>query len=226
MVKRSGKAKACFVDRDGTLNRMVYDETHGLLDSPRRPEQVALVRGAGRFLKELRAMGYLIVVVTNQPGVAKGTMTLRELGAVNRRLSTLLQKDGGKWDALYYCPHHPGSDKKAGASSCFVKVCDCRKPKPGMLLRAADEHGIDLSASWMIGDGLNDVQAAKAAGCRAILLTRLKIEQIERFLSMSAGVPDIIAQDFAAALVRMRGQKPAKVSVPGRQRKPRRQANR
>lgn len=220
MMKRRGMAKACFVDRDGTLNHMVYDETHGLMDSPRRPAQVELVQGASLFLKALRAMGYLIIVVTNQPGIAKGTMTLRELGIVNKRLAALLEREGGRWDALYYCPHHPGSGTKAD------RVCDCRKPKPGMIMRAADEHGIDLSASWMIGDGLNDVQAAKAAGCRAILLTRLKLEQIERFLSVVDGVPDVIAHDFVAALASMRGEKPAKASGHGRQGKSRRPAAR
>lgn len=131
----------------------------------------------------------------------------------------LLAREGGKWDSLYYCPHHPGNGLSGNASSSLMRICACRKPKPGLLLQAADEHGIDLTASWMIGDGLNDVQAAKAAGCRAILLTRLKIEQIERFLSMTDGVPDIIAHDFVAALVRMRGEKSADASGSGTRRK-------
>lgn len=194
--------KAVFVDRDGTLNRMVYDDTHGLMDSPRRPRQVEVVPGAGRFLKRLRDMGYLIIVVTNQPGIAKRTMTLRELGAVNRRLAALLDEEGGKWDALYYCPHHPGDGSRSSAR--HVRACDCRKPKPGLLLRAADKHGIDLEASWMIGDGLNDIQAGRLAGCLTVLLTRLKIEQLERFVGVAESTPDIIAPDFVRALALMR----------------------
>lgn len=203
-MKTCGTKKAIFVDRDGTLNRMVYDETHGLLDSPRRPAQVELVPGAGEFLKQVKAMGYMVFVVTNQPGIAKGTITVRELGAVNRRLSALLGKEGGKWDALYYCPHHPGDSNGKETLRRFMRVCDCRKPKPGLLFQAAEEHGIDLAASWMIGDGLNDVQAGKAAGCRTILLTSLKLEQIQRFVGSKETTPDVIAPDYDAAIARLR----------------------
>ena len=110
--------KAAFVDRDGTINEMVYDETHGTMDSPRRPEQVALAKNAAAFLHGLRELGYLIVIVTNQPGIAKGTLTEPELNAVNHRIADLLLP--ARWDELRFCPHHPD----------FGSVCDCRKPKP------------------------------------------------------------------------------------------------
>jgi histidinol-phosphate phosphatase family protein len=189
------RQKAIFIDRDGTLNEMVYDETHGLMDSPRRPEQVKLMPYAGQFLREVRAMGYLILVVTNQPGIAKGTMTFSELNAVNQTILNGLKKDGGEWDDLFFCPHHPG-----GKVSDYSIDCECRKPKPGMLLEGALEHGVDMSKSWMVGDGLNDIQAGKAAGCRTILVTSLKIEQIERFYNLSNGVPDAIAGNLTQAL--------------------------
>lgn len=188
---------AVFVDRDGTLNEMVYDDTHGLLDSPRLPEQVKLRPGAAAFLKTIKERGFMAVVVTNQPGIAKGTLSSAALEAVNGELLSLLRAEGAAWDALYFCPHHPsypGTSKEAHASACT-----CRKPSPGMLLTAAQEHGIDLSRSWMVGDGLNDVQAGNRAGSRTCLVTSLKIEQVERFFGLEDALPDFIAANLLAA---------------------------
>ncbi|TAN38278.1 MAG: HAD-IIIA family hydrolase [Verrucomicrobia bacterium] len=188
---------AIFLDRDGTINEMVYDETHGLLDSPRRPEQVVLIPGAAEFMCHVRRLGYRIVVVTNQPGIAKGTLTLAELEAVNQRLAELLATEGAQWDALYFCPHHPQG--WPGFSSPYVRNCDCRKPKPGLLLRATHEHDLDLTKSWMIGDGSNDIEAGNAAKCQTMLITKLKIEQIERFYTLESAVPTVIATNFTEA---------------------------
>lgn len=185
--------QAVFIDRDGTLNEMVYDETHGVLDSPRRPEQVRAVRGAALFLGELKALGFLRVVVTNQPGIAKGTLSEADLAAVNTTLADILQPDG--WDELRYCPHH-----EKGARREYALICDCRKPLPGLLIQAAKDLQIDLARSWMVGDGLTDVQAGRAAGCRTILVTRLKIEQVELFFRLENGRPDFIAADLGQAL--------------------------
>jgi D-glycero-D-manno-heptose 1,7-bisphosphate phosphatase len=144
-----------------------------------------------------REQGYQLVVVTNQPGIAKGTLTLPELEAVNQRLAELLAAEGARWDALYFCPHHPSGTP--GVPSEFVRTCDCRKPKPGLLLRAATELGLDLKTSWMVGDGLNDIEAGQAAGCRTILLTKLKVEQIERYLDVKPGQADAIVPDWISA---------------------------
>lgn len=189
--------RAVFVDRDGTLNAMVYDATHGIMDSPRRPAQVRPMPGAGAFLRRLREAGFFVVVVTNQPGVAKGTLTLPELDAVNARLRERVARDGGGWDDLRFCPHHPKGAR--GVPRAYVRECACRKPKPGMLRAAAREHGLDLKASWVVGDGLVDVQAGRAAGCRTILCTRLKLEQIEQFLHLKVK-PDVVAASLHDAL--------------------------
>ena len=186
---------AVFFDRDGTLNRMVYDDTHGIMDSPRRPEQITLMPGATEAINRLHALHFQIIVVTNQPGIAKGTLTEARLDAVNQRLAELLAQQGAAWDALEYCPHHPSE----GTRTDLIGPCTCRKPQPGMLLKAARERGIDLKRSWMIGDGLVDIQAGKAAGCRTILLTGLKVEQIERFIQLKA-VPDFITPSLAEAV--------------------------
>ena len=190
--------KAIFIDRDGTLNEMVYDETHGLFDSPRRPEQVVLIPGVAEFMVKARKLGYKLIVVTNQPGIAKGTLTVSELEVVNKRLAELLAQEGAFWDSLYYCPHHPKG--RPGIASPYVMDCDCRKPKPGLLLRAAAEMNLDLPACWMVGDGLTDVQAAVAAGCRGILITSLKIEQLERLMAIENNTSIIIKSNLAKAL--------------------------
>lgn len=190
--------RAVFVDRDGTLNRMVYDETHGLLDSPRRPDQVALMPGAGHFLKEIRLAGYLAVVVSNQPGLSKGTLTPDQLDAVHRKLAELLLGEGGAWDDLYFAGYHPEGDPQS--LSLYREKSHYRKPEPGMLRAAAQEHHIDLAQSWMVGDGIVDVQAGRAAGCRTILLTRLKLEQVEQFHEMEKAYPHFIAANLGEAL--------------------------
>lgn len=190
--------RAVFIDRDGTLNEMVYDENHGLLDSPRRPEQVRMIPGAGAFLKTVRAKGYFICVVTNQPGIAKGTLTLAELDAVNNELTRQLASDGESWDELRFCPHHPTGGPRS--NPLHVKECQCRKPKAGLLMKAAEEHNIDLAQSWMIGDGLTDVQAGRRAGCRTILVTTLKFDQIALFYKMEHTLPEHVAANLADAM--------------------------
>lgn len=192
------KRAAVFVDRDGTLNEMVYDETHGLLDSPRRSNQVRMIRNAGSFLADAKRLGYLAVVVTNQPGIAKGTLSFEDLEAVNRTLSQLLEAEGASWDGFFFCPHHPKGSEDGRPE--YITECACRKPAPGLLLDAAKELGIDLASSWMVGDGLNDIEAGKAAGCRTILVSKLKMDQVERFFGTANIEPDFIAKDLAKAL--------------------------
>ena len=158
---------AVFLDRDGTLNEILFDP-EGREESPFRPEDLVLLPGAGAFTRRLREAGFLTVLATNQPGVAKEKITIAGLEQVHERLLNLLAKQGGGLDKLCYCPHHPIG--LPGSTSQFVQVCDCRKPAPGMLLKAAEELGIDLPRSWMVGDKLLDVKAGQAAGCRTILL--------------------------------------------------------
>ena len=167
---------------------MVYDPTHGLLDSPRRSEQVELMNGAAAFLEGVRERGYFVVLVTNQPGISKGTLLYTDLDSVHGRLAELLAPQC--WDDIRFCPHHPE----------FGSACECRKPKPGMLLDAAAEHGIDLAQSWMVGDGLVDVQAGRAAGCRTVLVTRLKVSVIEAFFETEGAEPHVVAKDLLEAL--------------------------
>jgi D-glycero-D-manno-heptose 1,7-bisphosphate phosphatase len=147
MLTPEALTPAVFLDRDGTLNR-----PPAAGDCIRGPGQVELLRGAAHAVGMLRRAGYLCVVVSNQRGVALGLMTEDELAAVDLRVRALV----GGFDASYYCTHSIGAE------------CDCRKPEPGLLLRAAGELRLDLSASWMIGDQPADLAAGAAAGCRTL----------------------------------------------------------
>lgn len=153
--------KAIFLDRDGTINRYV-----GFL---RSPEEMELLPGAAEALGIINSSGYLSVVVTNQPVIARGEVTYKGLRSIHDKMETLLGEKGSYIDRLYFCPHHPDSGFD-GEVRELKTVCSCRKPKPGMLLKASEELNIDLTKSWMIGDGENDILAGKAAGCRTALI--------------------------------------------------------
>ena len=149
--------QAIFLDKDGTLVENVpYNVNPGLLQ---------LTWHAGPGLQLFKQLGYALFVVTNQPGVAKGLFTESALSVVEHRLSELLAQYDVTLDGFYYCPHSPD-----GVVERYAASCTCRKPLPGMLYRAANEHGIDLTHSWMIGDILNDVEAGRRAGCRTVLI--------------------------------------------------------
>lgn len=153
--------KTIFLDRDGTINKYV-----GFL---RKMDEFELLPGVAEAIRKINSSGYLAIVVTNQPIIARGEVTVEELNLIHNKMETELGKQGAYIDALYYCPHHP--DKGFAGEVEALKIdCDCRKPKPGMLIKASQDFNIDLSSSWMIGDGKNDVGAGKAAGCRTVLI--------------------------------------------------------
>ncbi len=156
------KQKAVFIDRDGTINKYV-----GFL---RNIDDFELLDGVSEAIKKINQSGYLAVVVTNQPVIARGEVTVDELTEIHNKMETLLGFDGAYVDALYYCPHHPHSGYE-GEIKELKFDCECRKPKPGMLIKAAKDFNIDLSRSWMIGDGENDVKAGENAGCKTALIT-------------------------------------------------------
>ena len=156
------KQKAIFLDRDGTINKYV-----GFL---RNIDDFELLNGVSEAIKKINASGYLTIVITNQPVIARGEVSFAELDEIHNKMETLLGKDGAYLDAIYFCPHHPHKGYE-GEIPELKFDCDCRKPKPGLLIKAAEDFNIDLSKSWMIGDGESDVLAGKAAGCKTILLS-------------------------------------------------------
>lgn len=155
------RQKAIFLDRDGTINRYV-----GFL---RNINDFELLDGVAEAIRTINKSGYLAIVVTNQPVIARGEVTFEELDQIHCKMETLLGLEGAYLDAIYFCPHHPDSGFAGEVKELKIN-CSCRKPKPGLLLKAAEQFNIDLSSSWMIGDGKNDILAGKNAGCRTVLI--------------------------------------------------------
>lgn len=153
------KQKAVFLDRDGTINKYV-----GFL---RKTEEFKLLSDVAEAIKFINSSGYLAVVVTNQPVIARGEVTWEGLEEIHNKMETELGKQGVYLDGIYFCPHHPHKGYE-GEIEELKFDCDCRKPKPGMLLKAAEDLNIDLEKSWLIGDSESDVQAGEAAGCKTI----------------------------------------------------------
>jgi D,D-heptose 1,7-bisphosphate phosphatase len=152
---------AIFLDRDGVINKEV--------DLIHTPEQLALLPGVAEAIQKINAAGYLAVVVTNQPVIARNLCSLEELQVIHNKLETLLGEQHAYVDAIYFCPHHP--DKGYPEERKEYKIdCNCRKPKPGMLLQAAQDLHIDLKNSYMIGDRESDIQAGTAAGVKEAIL--------------------------------------------------------
>lgn len=153
--------KAIFLDRDGTINKHI-----GFL---RKASELELLEGAAEAIKLINSSGYLAIVITNQPVIARGEVTTSQLQKIHNRMETLLGAEGAYIDGLYFCPHHP--DKGFEGEVVELKIdCDCRKPKPGLILRASRDFNIDLSRSWMIGDDGRDIGCGKNAGCKTALI--------------------------------------------------------
>lgn len=155
------KQKAIFLDRDGTINKYV-----GFL---RNIDEFELLPGVANAIKKINESHYLCVVVTNQPVIARGEISVEELNLIHNKMETLLGNEGAYVDAIYFCPHHPDQGYE-GERPEFKIQCECRKPRPGMLIKAAEDFNIDLKQSWMIGDGENDIKAGEAVGCKSIMI--------------------------------------------------------
>lgn len=180
------KQKAIFLDRDGTINKYA-----GFLTDI---DDFELMPGVAEAIRKINNSRYLAIVVTNQPVVARGEVSLDHLEKIHYKMETLLGKEGAFLDGLYFCPHHP--DKGFAGEVKELKItCNCRKPKPGMLMAASTDYNIDLSKSWMVGDGDNDIDAGKNAGCMTALISDVEksdadivgknlLECVERILTL------------------------------------------
>lgn len=148
--------KAAFLDRDGVINRKAPTEDEYITCW----EQMHIIPGVGEAIALLNRAGFRVIVVSNQRCVAKGLVTISDLDAMHQQMRHELREVGANIDGVYYCPHEE------------QPPCSCRKPEPGMLLSAAEEHQVNLQSSWMIGDSEKDVEAGRSAGCRTVRILR------------------------------------------------------
>ena len=180
MNRTAGLRRAVFLDRDETI----IEDMEFSVD----PARIRLLPGALDAMRRFQEAGYLLIVITNQSGVARGVFDEKGLAVCHEHLREKLREEGVTITDVYYCPHY-----SEGSVERYAVACDCRKPAPGMLLHAAREHDIDLEQSWMIGDRPADVGAGRAAGCRTIrVLTGPPPEDGE-------AAPDFTVPDMAAA---------------------------
>ncbi len=180
------KQKAVFLDRDGTINRYV-----GFLKAIKDFE---LLDGVIEAIKAINCSDYLAIVITNQPVIARGEVSLNELQEIHNKMETLLGDQGAYVDAIFYCPHHPHKGFE-GERPEYKIECECRKPKPGLIVEAAQRYNIDLSQSWMIGDGANDIQAGLNAGCHVAYVGGENMNDAQAFDTLLACVKMILAVD-------------------------------
>jgi len=185
--------KAIFLDRDGVINELIYYSEHGIIDSPFTPEQFRLLPKVAQAITKFHELGFKVIIASNQPGIAKGYLSEETFAEIRNKMEKELAKEGVFLDGEYYCFHHPEAKVER-----FKVNCKCRKPEPGLLLKAAKDMDINLSQSWMIGDGLTDVRAGKSAGCRTILLGKMKCELCHLMDEQDAR-PDAIALNLLQA---------------------------
>lgn len=171
--------RAVFLDRDGTI---IEDA-----DYLTGPEQIRILPGVPKALRRLREAGFLLVVVTNQSAIARGLLTEEKLALIHAELDRRLAAEGAAVDAYYHCPHLP-----EGTVERYARACDCRKPAPGLLVRAAQEWGIDLARSHAVGDAERDVEAGRRAGCCTVLIGGGRSAHAQAHAGDLAGAADII----------------------------------
>lgn len=185
--------RAVFLDRDGVINALIYHRDHGIVDSPFTLRQFSVLPGVPQAIRLLNDLGFVVVIASNQPGIAKRHFEPELLGKLKRKLRTVLTRAGAWVDATYYCLHHPDAVLRK-----YRSECDCRKPAPGLLFQAAKDLNLSLADSYMVGDGLTDIEAGHAAGCQTIFIGRWKPEY-EQFIQPSDLRPDFVAKDLLAA---------------------------
>lgn len=178
--------RGVFLDRDGTL--------HPDVDFLREPGQLSLYPGAGAAVARLNDLGIPVILVTNQSGIARGMLDEARLEAIHAELERQLAEHGARLDAIYYCPHHPTE-----GSPPYRTACSCRKPNPGMLIQASQEHQLDLGGSWIVGDSARDLQAGAAVGARGVLVATGKGASTAGGLR-ERGSEFVYAPDLAAAV--------------------------
>jgi len=187
-------ARGVLLDRDGVINELVYFQEIGIINSPLNPDQFRLLPDVAKAVRALNELGFKVVVVSNQPGIAKGKITEELFEQIRSKMKKELKREGAYLDAEYYCLHHPDAVKEE-----YKVNCDCRKPNPGLLLKASSELNLDLSRSFSIGDSLIDVKAGRTAGCTTILIGSMKCD-LCKLMDQENAHPDFIVPSLIKAV--------------------------
>ena len=190
--------RGVLLDRDGVINELAYFPEIGVIDSPLNPAQFKLLPGVPAAIRTLNDLGFKVAVVSNQPGIAKGKMTENLFAEIRSKMKNELQRKGAHLDAEYYCFHHPDAVREE-----YKVNCDCRKPKPGLFVKASSELGLDPSRSFSVGDSLVDVKAGKAAGFTTILIGSMKCD-LCRLMDQEDAHPDFVAASLIKAVETIR----------------------
>jgi len=192
--------RGVLLDRDGVINELAYFPEVGIIDSPLNPDQFRLLPGVPEAIRALNELGFKVAVVSNQPAIAKGKMTERLFAKIRSKMKEELEREGAHLDAEYYCFHHPDAVREE-----YKVNCDCRKPKPGLFVKASSELGLDPSRSFSVGDSLVDVKAGKAAGFTTILIGSVKCD-LCRLMDQEDAHPDSVAASLIKAVETIRGR--------------------
>jgi D-glycero-D-manno-heptose 1,7-bisphosphate phosphatase len=197
-----GRSRAVFLDRDGVLNELVYYPEEGRVGSPLTAKELRVFSYAGESIKRIKELDFKAILISNQPGIAKRQFTLSELERMNKKIRLELARRKCSLDAEYFCLHHPDARVLK-----YRLNCDCRKPKPGLLLQAAKEHDLDLRNSFFVGDALVDVKAGNAAGCKTILLGH-PTTFLSRIIEREGAEPDFMLPSLKQVPDLLRSLKP------------------
>jgi histidinol-phosphate phosphatase family protein len=179
--------RAVFLDRDGVINEMVYNSEFGTVDSPLNPNEFKLLPRVAEAIAKLNRLNFKVIVISNQPAIAKGKTTQANLNAVNQKMVDLLGEKAAWIDRAYYCYHRKED------------MCKCRKPNIGLVLEAQKDFDVDLSKSYVVGDSLTDIQTGKRAGCKSIMLGTLKCD-LCKYMDATGVKPDLIVPDLYEAV--------------------------
>jgi D-glycero-D-manno-heptose 1,7-bisphosphate phosphatase len=186
--------RAIFLDRDGVINPYVPHPEFGTVDSPATAAEFSILPCVGEALARVSQLDVLVIVVSNQPGIAKRRFTVSQLDAMTHKMNGLIRAAGGRIDSVYYCRHHPEA-----ALPLYRKDCDCRKPKPGLLHAAIRDWNIDASASYMVGDGVGDILAGQAVGSTTLFVSSRKCYVCDE-LSRRNARPDFLIRNLLEAV--------------------------
>lgn len=186
--------KAIFLDRDGVINEMVYVKEHGYVDTPSKPEQFKIIKGVTKAISKAKKLGYKVIIISNQPGIAKGYYTKDTFDKITKKMQSHLGKSNIKIDDEFYCFHHPNAKL-----SLYKKRCSCRKPGIGSLTKATKKHALNLENCYFIGDGIVDMEAAKKSGCKGIFIGNVNRTVTALFKKKDIS-PQYVARDLLDAI--------------------------